>query len=67
MEEAEWFQKCAQRLHQQWPQLDQDDLEHLAKSLWTEERWKRLDPDEAALTWLRLSMPSAKPAQPLAH
>lgn len=62
MEEAEWFRQCARRLHKQWPRLDLDDLEHLAKALWCEERWKRLDPDEAALTWLSLSMPGTAQA-----
>ena len=57
MNAAEWTWKCAERLHEQWPRVDRVDLEHLAEALHTEDRWKGMEPDDAALEWLRQGIP----------
>jgi len=59
MDTNEWTLKCADRLHEQWPRVDRDDLEHLAKALQAEARWKTLEPDDAAVQWLRQGIPEA--------
>jgi hypothetical protein len=55
----DWTFKFARQLHQQWPRVDQTDLEHLAEALLTEERWKSMESNEAAMQWLRQGIPEA--------
>ncbi len=57
MNEHEWTWRCAERLHEQWPRVDRVDLENVAEALHREERWRGLEPDEAALEWLRQGIP----------
>ena len=57
MNAAEWTWKCAERLHEQWPRVDRADLEHLAEALLVEDRWKCMEPNEAAVEWLRQGIP----------
>ena len=59
MNADEWTFKCARQLHEQWPRVDHADLEHLAKSLRAEDRWKDMEPTEAAIRWLRQGIPAA--------
>ena len=54
----EWTWKCAETLHQQWPRVDRVDLEHLAEALLTEDRWKAMEPNEAAQAWLAQGLPN---------
>jgi hypothetical protein len=58
MTPAEWTWTCAERLHEQWPRVDRVDLEHLAEALHREERWRALEPSEAALGWLAQGIPA---------
>ena len=58
MTPAEWTWTCAERLHEQWPRVDRVDLEHLAESLHREERWRTLEPSDAALGWLAQGIPA---------
>jgi hypothetical protein len=53
----DWTRACADRLFKQWPSVDRDDLEHLASALVTDERWKRMAPEEAAVRWLAQGLP----------
>lgn len=52
-----WTRACADRLFKQWPSVDRNDLEHLASALVTDERWKRMAPEEAAVRWLAQGLP----------
>ncbi len=55
----EWTLRCAETLHEQWPKVDRSDLEHLADALQAEDRWKRMEPRDAAVQWLNQGIPSA--------
>jgi hypothetical protein len=55
--EHDWIFQCAERLHEQWPRVDLTDLEHLARALLAEDRWRRLAPMEAATQWLQQGIP----------
>jgi hypothetical protein len=57
MNTDEWTFKCARQLHEQWPRVDYADLEHLAESLQAEDRWKDMEPTEAAIRWLQQGIP----------
>jgi hypothetical protein len=61
MNPAEWTWKCAERLQEQRPRVDRVDLEHIAEALHREERWRALEPDNAALEWLRQGIPAEAP------
>ena len=63
MNADEWTQQCAQRLHLQWPIVDRQDLEHLAGALLAEERWKSMEPTDAAVHWLRQGIPNVPRAE----
>jgi hypothetical protein len=57
------------KLHQQWPRVGPGDLVNVAEALQREDRWKGLDPADAALEWLRQGIPAgdvAKSAKPRA-
>ena len=57
MNADEWTFKFARQLHEQWPRVDHSDLEHLAGALLNEDRWKSMEPTEAAAQWLRQGIP----------
>ena len=59
MEPLEWITRCSARLAQQWPRANAADLDDAALDLWQVERWREMEPEEAALTWLRLGIPHA--------
>ena len=54
MTAEEWVWRCAQRLRQRWPSPSIADLEEVAARLWQEQSWRELEPEEAAVRWLRL-------------
>ncbi len=58
MDTHEWTWRCAEKLHQQWPRVDPGDLVNVAEALQREDRWKGLEPAEAALEWLRQGIPA---------
>ena len=58
MNPHEWTWRCAEKLHEQWPRVDPGDLVNVAEALQREERWKDLDPADAALEWLRQGIPA---------
>lgn len=57
MNAEQWALRCAQQLHQQWPRVGQNDLEHLADALWRDPRWQGMEPTQAAIEWLRQGIP----------
>ena len=50
---ADWIRRCADRLCEQWPRADREDLEDAAMDLLGTEKWRRLRPEVAAVAWLR--------------
>jgi hypothetical protein len=47
-----WIAACAHRLQCRWRTVDPGELESLAQALWADERLRRMDPEDAARTWL---------------
>ncbi len=64
MEAQQWEERCARRLQQQWPGVGRDDLLHVAESLWAEEKWRAMDPAEAAVQWLAQGIPTVLEPRP---
>jgi hypothetical protein len=58
MNAHEWTWRCAEKLHEQWPRVDPGDLVNVAEALQREDRWKGMEPDAAAVEWLRQGIPS---------
>jgi hypothetical protein len=50
---ADWIRRCADRLYEQWPRADREILEDTAMDLLGSEKWRRLNPEVAAVAWLR--------------
>jgi hypothetical protein len=50
---ADWIRRCADRLYEQWPRADREVLEDTAMDLLGSEKWRRLNPEVAAVAWLR--------------
>jgi hypothetical protein len=48
-----WIAACAHRLQQQWHTVDPLELEDVARDLWRDERLRAMQPDEAAVDWLK--------------
>lgn len=63
MSTDDWTQQCVERLHLQWPSVDRQDLEHLAGALHAEERWRAMEPVDAAVQWLRQGIPNVPRAE----
>lgn len=55
----QWIFSCAQQLQREWPQVDRDDLDHLAQALWREPQWQRMEPSAAAMAWLEQGVTTA--------
>ena len=53
----EWTWRCAEGLHERWPRVDPGDLVNVAEALRREDRWKGMEPQEAAKQWLRQGIP----------
>lgn len=49
----EWIARCSSRLQEQWPRLPRVDTDHMASALWADARWREMEPEAAALAWLR--------------
>jgi len=59
MERNEWIARCSARLHAQWPRLAREQRDEAAAELWGNERWRQLEPERAAVEWLRQGIPQA--------
>lgn len=65
MESKEWVARCSARLHAQWPRLSRDQRDEMAQQLWTAERWQAMDPETAAVEWLRQGIPASAEKGPV--
>lgn len=54
-----WIARCSARLQQRWRSIDPQRLDDLALELMREERWRRMEPEAAAVAWLRQGIPDA--------
>jgi len=50
---SEWVARCSGRLQQQWRTVDPAQLDEVALDLWHDARWRGLEPEVAAVEWLR--------------
>lgn len=58
-DEREWVTRCSARLHAQWPRIDREQRDEAARDLWRAAHWRAMEPERAALEWLRQGMPNA--------
>ena len=63
MNTDECTQQCVERLRMQWPSVHRQDLELVAGALLAEERWKCLEPTDAAVQWLQQGIPNVPRAE----
>lgn len=57
MNGSEWVARCSARLHAQWPRLHRDQRDEVAYELLRDSRWQHLEPEQAAVDWLRQGIP----------
>ncbi len=57
METNEWVARCSARLHAQWPRLQREQRDEVARDLWNDERWQRTEPEVAVVEWLSQGIP----------
>lgn len=50
---TQWIQLCAERLHERWHTVAQEQLEEVATEIWTDDRLRHMPPAEAAAAWLQ--------------
>lgn len=48
-----WIAACSHRLQRRWRTVAPEQLEEVAETLCTDERFRALDPDITAAGWLR--------------
>lgn len=53
MEANEWVARCSARLHAQWPRVLQEQRDEVAAEIQRDGRWQALEPERAAVEWLR--------------
>jgi hypothetical protein len=56
----QWIERCAARLHEQWPRLPDDQLREVAEQLRRDAERHLDEPERAAADWLRLGIPRAR-------
>lgn len=57
MEINEWVARCSARLHAQWPRLQREQRDEVARDLWNDQRWQHSEPEVAAVEWLSQGIP----------
>ena len=57
MNASEWVARCSARLHAQWPRLQREQRDEVASEIQRDSRWQQLEPERAAVEWLRPGMP----------
>ena len=62
MEASQWIARCALRLREEWTRPAGADLAEAAAELWEQARWREMEPEAAAVAWLRLGIPSVESA-----
>jgi hypothetical protein len=55
---TQWIARCALRLREEWPRLAGADLAEVAAEIWAEDRWQLMEPEAAAVAWLRQGLPT---------
>jgi len=45
-------------LHAQWPRLQREQRDEVAKDLWNDPRWQQSEPEVAVVEWLRQGIPA---------
>lgn len=55
----EWVARCSARLHAQWPRVPREQRDEMAAQLWTTPHWQAMDPETAAVEWLRQGIPAS--------
>lgn len=58
MNTDEWVQRCAARLHEQWPRVPHDQLAEVAAELQRNVEQQANNPEHAAVEWLRQGIPT---------
>jgi hypothetical protein len=53
---SEWIDRCSKRLQEHWRTVEPAQLDDVAIDLWGEERWRALQPEDAATKWLKLGV-----------
>lgn len=59
MDASEWVARFSARLHAQWPRVDREQRDEVAAELRNDERWSGMEPEDAAVEWLRQGIPHA--------
>ena len=57
MDTSEWVARCSARLHAQWPRLQREQRDEVARDLWNDQRWQHSEPEVAVVEWLRQGIP----------
>ncbi len=57
METNEWVIRCSARLHAQWPRLQREQRDEVARDLWNDQRWQQSEPEVAVVEWLSQGIP----------
>ena len=50
---SEWIDRCSKRLQEHWRTVEPAQLDDVAIELWGVPRWRALEPEQAALEWLK--------------
>lgn len=56
MDPTQWVSRCADRLRRQWPHAMTEELEAAARDLLADPKWREMEPEQAAVEWLRLGV-----------
>jgi hypothetical protein len=60
MNAEEWVTRCADRLHEQWPRVPDDQLREVAAQLRRDAERQLDEPENTASQWLRQGIPNAQ-------
>jgi hypothetical protein len=53
---ADWVLRCSDRLRARW-RVEADERDEIAAELWSDERWRAMEPEDAAAEWLQAEAP----------
>ena len=62
LDQNEWVIRCSARLHARWPRIGREQRDETAEELWRAGRWRELEPELAAATWIDLGAPARERA-----
>ncbi len=58
MDTTEWVARCSARLHAQWPRLQREQRDEVARDIWKDQRWQHSEPEVAVVEWLSQGIPT---------